>query len=143
MTDPRAYLLAYEPHIQQSVLSSIHFVKPAPVTTLNADHDGDTPSPMVKFFAGGITALLEKHLTKLATEKMIWFTLRTEPNGDVYLNWPISAYMSVSAGRIYYDQKVQRACTRLKGRAHIREIKVTGAVKPSVIPLYFEWVGTE
>lgn len=109
----------------------------------NADLDGDTPPPMFEFFAGRLAALLEKRRIKLSTEKMVWFTLRTEPNGDVYLNWPISAYMPVSAGGIYHDQKVQRACTRLKGRAHIKGIRVTGSVKPSAIPMYFEWVDTE
>jgi hypothetical protein len=98
---------------------------------------------MPESFVSRIADMLERRRIKLANEKLVWFTMREDHSGHMFLSWPLSGYMPITGGMIFHDLKVQKACTRLKNRHHIKNIQVTGSVVPSAVPVYFDWIPTE
>lgn len=115
----------------QAKLSQIHS---------NAAHlvPNDEPPVSSEEFVGRIQNMIMRRQKKLESEKFVFFSMREDEQEHIYVSWPVSGYMPISAGMIFHDLKVQKACTRLKGRHHIKNIQVIGKVVSQ--SSYFDWI---
>ena len=132
------------PECLQARLSSIHsgvVVEDLTERLKSGELCDDIQAEMPESFVDRIHNMIMRRQQKLATESFVWFTMREDEQGHMFLSWPVSGYSPITSGMIFHDLKVQQACTRLKGRHHIKHIQVTGPIKEQSV--YFDWIPTE